>query len=259
MIRSLKNSAAGINAQQNRIDVTANNIAGVNTDGYRAERASFADLVYTKMSGSGRPVKDSGIKPLSGSGARQVAAFRNFEKQGMLRETGRETDLAINGRGFFKVTLPDGTAAYTRNGNFRLNAERELVTDDGHKFYPDITLPDGAVEVTVDKNGRVSVKDDRGQVTDITDITIYAFTNPEALLPLGRNLYAAVEAAGPEEEGVPGQEGFGEIIQKSLESSNVDLTVEMTELVESQRAYQINARALRLSDELWGLANNLRK
>ncbi|MFZ5632048.1 MAG: flagellar basal-body rod protein FlgG [Bacillota bacterium] len=258
MIKSLKNSAAGINVQQARIDTTANNIAGVNTDGFKTEKPSFADLVYTRMAVSGRPVKASGAKPLHGAGSRQVGSFRNFE-QGVLRETGRETDLAINGRGFFKILMPDGSAAYTRNGNFRLNADRELVTDDGYRFYPEITVPEGCQELMVDGNGRVRAREAGGQITDLLDITIYSFNNPEGLKPLGKNLYAATEAAGPEEEGVPGQEGFGAIVQRSLESSNVDLAVEMTELLESQRAYQMNARALRMSDEMWSLANNLRK
>ncbi|MCL6477594.1 MAG: flagellar basal-body rod protein FlgG [Peptococcaceae bacterium] len=258
MIRSLKNSAAGINVQQARIDITANNIAGVNTDGFKSARPSFADLVYSKMSGSGRPVKANGANPLHGAGSRPVGSFRNFD-QGVLRETGRETDLAIEGAGFFKVLLPDGSAAYTRNGNFRLNADRELVTDDGYKFYPEITVPEECQELTVDVNGKVRAKDAEGQFTDLADIAIYSFVNPEGLQPLGGNLYAATEAAGPEEEGIPGRDGYGKIIQRSLESSNVDIAVEMTELLESQRAYQINARALRLSDEMWGLANNLRK
>lgn len=258
MIRSLQNSAAGINAQQARIDSTANNISGINTDAYKREKTSFADLVYEKMSDSGSPVSAPGKKLLQGSGSRVAAVTRSHE-QGVLRETGRETDLAINGRGYFKILMPDGSAAYTRNGNFKLNADRELVTGDGHKLYPEVALPEGSREMMVDKNGKFSVRGADGSLTEILDITIYNFINPSALKPLGSNLYSATEEAGPEEEGAPGQDGFGEIVQKSLESSNVDLTVEMTELVESQRAFQMNARALRMADEMWGMANNLRK
>ncbi|MCL6611821.1 MAG: flagellar basal-body rod protein FlgG [Peptococcaceae bacterium] len=258
MIRSLHNSAAGINSQQARIDSTARNITGVNTDAYKSERPSFADLVYQRMADSGKPVRKTGNDPVHGTGSRQVAVVKNFE-QGIIRETGRETDLAIKGRGFFRVILPDGGAAYTRYGNFNLNANRELVTEDGYQLDPGVVLPEGYQELLVDKNGKIRVREEDGEVTDLLDLTIYNFVNPAGLKPLGDNLFAATEEAGPEEEGVPGQDGFGEIVQKSLESSNVDLAVEMTELLESQRAFQLNARALRMADEMWGLANNLRK
>ncbi len=258
MIKSLQNSAAGINAQQARIDTTAGNIAGVNVDAFKSEKPSFADLVYEKMADSGRPVKASGSQPAHGSGSRQVAVTRVFD-QGVLRETGRETDLAINGRGFFKVQMPDGSQAYTRYGVFKINADRELVTEEGYKLYPEVVLPEGYREMLVDKGGRIRVRGADDQISDLLDMSIYSFINPAALKPLGGNLYAATEEAGPEEEGLPGQGGFGEVVQKSLESSNVDLTVEMTELLESQRAYQLNARALRAADDMWGMANNLRK
>lgn len=258
MIRSLQNSAAGINAQQSRIDTTANNIGGVNTDAYKSERPSFADLVYEKMADSGMPVKAPGKKPSHGSGTRQVAVLRHFD-QGTLRETGRETDLAINGRGFFKIQMPDGSAFYTRSGNFNINADGELVTEDGYKLYPEVVLPEGSRELTVDKSGKVMARGADDNVQDLADITLYDFLNPGGLKPMGGNLFAATEEAGPESEGTPGQEGYGEVLQKNLESSNVDLAVEMTELLESQRAYQVNARALKTADDLWGMANNLRK
>lgn len=258
MIRTLRNSAAGINTQQARIDTAAGNIAGINTDAYKREKPSFADLIYEKMSDSGRPVSAPGKKPLQGSGSRVAAVTRSHD-QGVLRETGHEADLAISGRGFFKILMPDGNVSYTRNGNFKLNADGELVTGEGYKLYPEVALPEGCQEMTVDKNGKLTVRESDGSISELVDITIYSFINPAGLKPIGRNLYAATEEAGPEEEGTPGQEGFGEIVQKSLESSNVDLTVEMTELLESQRAYQINARALKMADDMWGMANNLRK
>ncbi len=258
MIRSLQNSAAGINAQQARIDVAAGNVAGVNTDAYKGQRPSFADLVYEKMADSGRPVRATGKKPVHGSGSRQAAVIRDFS-QGTLRETGRETDLAISGKGFFKVLMPNGSAAYTRCGNFSLNAGRELVTQEGYRIYPEVVLPEGCREIMVDRNGKIRTRGADGRIADLVDLTIYDFVNPESLKPIGGNLFAATDGTGPEEEGVPGQGGFGEIVQKSLESSNVDLALEVTELLESQRAYQMNARALRMTDEIWGMANNLRK
>jgi len=258
MIRSLRNSASGINAQQARLDTTANNMSGLNTDSYKSQRTSFSDLLYSKISDSGRPVLPPGEKLLQGSGSREVLNKANFD-QGDLRETGRETDLAISGRGFFKVLLSDGSTAYTRNGNFNINAGKELVTQDGDRFYPEIVLPEGSQEITVDKNGKVRVRDAEGNITDLMDITIYGFVNPNGLKPLGKSLYAATDAAGPEEEGTPGEGGFGEVIQKNLESSNVDLASEMADMMESQRNYQMNARALKMADDMWGIANNLRK
>jgi flagellar basal-body rod protein FlgG len=258
MIKSLQNSVSGINTQQTRIDSIANNIAGVNSDAFKKERPSFSDLIYKKMSDAGRPVSAPPENILNGAGAREAVLLRDFE-QGLVRETGRETDLAINGKGFFKVLRPDGSEAYTRCGNFKLNAERELVTEDGYRLYPETALPEGYQELLVGRNGKVTVREADGRSADLMDITIYNFVNPSGLEPLGRNLYAATSEAGTEEEGVPGQGGFGEIVQRSLESSNVDITVEMTEMLESQRAYQLNARALKVSDEMWSIANNLRK
>lgn len=258
MIRSLKNSAAGINTQQIRMDTVAGNIAAVNTDAFKSQKTAFADLLYTKISGSGRPVAISGEKSLHGAGSRGAAFFLDFG-QGVIRQTGKETDLAINGGGFFKVLLNDDSVGYTRNGNFKINAVRELITDDGYRLYPEIVLPEGSKDLLVDRNGKVTAMEMDGTVTELQDITIYNFVNPNGLIPLGKGIFSASDGAGPEEEGIPGEGQFGVIIQKSLEASNVDMTVQMTELLESQRSYQVNARALRLSDELWGMANNLRK
>ncbi|MHB8157665.1 MAG: flagellar basal-body rod protein FlgG [Desulfocucumaceae bacterium] len=259
MIKSLHNSAAGINAQQSRIDTTSNNIVGINVDSYKAQRLSFADMVYAKMADAGRPVvAPPGERPLHGAGVRQIANLRDFI-QGSIRETGRKTDLAIDGRGFFKVILPDGSEVYTRNGNFNLNANRELVNDDGYKLFPGITLPAGSQGLSVDKYGNLSVTEGDGQNSEVGSIPIYNFVNPNGLKALGKNLFSVSEEAGPEEEGTPGQEGFGAVIQGALESSNVDLAVEMTNLLEAQRIYQLNARSLKTSDDMWGMANNLRK
>lgn len=244
--------------QQARLDTTADNLSGANTDGYKSQKASFVDLLYAKMSESGKPVLPQADKPDLGTGTREILKIRNFE-QGDIRETGRETDLALRGKGFFKIILPDGREAYTRSGNFKLNAERALVTEDGYSLYPDIVLPEGSQEMLVDRDGKVRVRDAAGSITELAELTVYNFANPNGLEFLGKNLYAATEAAGPEEEGAPGQEGFAEIIQKNLEASNVDITSEMTSMIESQRNYQLNARALRMADEMWGIANNLRK
>jgi len=259
LIKSLQNSASGINAQQARIDNTANNITGANVDAFKSQRSSFADMVYAKLAEGGRPVAaKSGEKPLHGSGARMVAGNRDFE-QGTIRQTDRQTDLAIEGKGFFKIEMPDGSTSYSRNGNFHLDADGKMVNSQGYTLYPGITLPEGSHEMIIESNGSVKAKMGDGSLSDLGAITLYKFVNPNGLKSLGNNLYTATGAEGPEEEGIPGKEGFGVVIQGALESSNVDLAVEMTDLLESQRIYQLNARALSTSDEMWGMANNLRK
>lgn len=259
MIKSLQNSASGINAQQARIDITAGNIAGVNVDGYKSQGSSFTDMIYAKLAEGGRPVvAPKGEKPLQGSGTRMVASNRNFE-QGIIRQTDKKTDLAIDGQGFFKIEMPDGSEAYTRNGNFHLDAEGKMVNDQGYALYPGIVVPEGSREIIIGKNGSVKAELTEGGREDLGNITLYRFVNPNGLESAGDNIYVATGAEGAEEEGTPGQNGFGEIVQGALESSNVDLAVEMTDLLEAQRIYQLNARALRTSDEMWGMVNNLRK
>jgi flagellar basal-body rod protein FlgG len=260
MIKSLQNSVSGINAQQSRIDTTAGNIAGVNVDAYKRQGASFADLVYGKLAEGGRPVVAAkpGEKPLHGSGTIMVAGNRDFD-QGVIRQTDKNTDLAIEGKGFFKIEMPDGSTAYTRNGVFHKDSGGRIVTDQGYALYPEIVLPEGSQELVIARNGSVTAQMSDGSQTELGVISLYKFVNPDGLKSLGDNLYATTGAEGDEEEGTPGQDGFGEIIQGALESSNVDLAVEMTDLLEAQRIYQLNARALRTSDEMWGIANNLRK
>lgn len=258
MIMSLRNSVSAINTLQTRIDAIADNIAGINTTAFKKEKVTFADLMYRKMSESGRPVHATGQQPYSGTGIRPISIAKVYT-QGNLTDTGRETDLAINGRGFLKIILPEGETAYTRDGSLSINSNGELLTTDGYSVYPEIILPEDYVEFSIQQNGKVSAKMADDTVKELGEITLYNFVNPDALIPLGRNLYSYHEDAGIEEEGIPGQNGFGLLEHKKLESSNVDISVEMTDLIESQRAYQLNAKALSLSDELWSMANNLRK
>ncbi len=258
MIQSLRNSISGINSLQTRIDAIADNIAGINTTAYKKEKVTFADLMYKKMSDSGRPVNSINQSPNSGAGIRPVAVMKDFS-QGNLIATGRPTDLAINGNGFFKIILPDGETAYTRDGSFNINSYGELVTSDGYAVYPEIILPEDYTELIVQQDGKVYARMPDNTLEDLGEIKLFSFNNPAALMPLGKNLYSYHEAAGIEMEGMPGQDGFGLIEQKMIESSNVDLSLEMTNLIESQRAYQLNAKALSISDEMWSMANNLRK
>ncbi|NTW05874.1 MAG: flagellar basal-body rod protein FlgG [Peptococcaceae bacterium] len=258
MILSLRNSASGINSLQARIDATASNIEGINTTAFKKERISFADLMYKKLTDSGRPVVPEQNSSVAGLGVRQLVMTR-VSSQGNIIETDRKTDLAINGNGFFKILLPDGESVYTRNGSFNISSNGELVTSDGYLVYPEIILPENYSELTIQQDGKVKVRMPDSTIADVGEIPLYSFVNPDELRPLGKSLYASSMESGDEEEGIPGAAGFGLIEQSSLESSNVELSEEMTDLIESQRAFQLNSRALRVSDELWSMANNLRK
>ena len=260
MINSLRASAAGINAQQNRMDISANNIANINTNSFKRGRVEFADLLYGKMADCGRPVKLSGDAgtPLMGAGSRVVAVDTVFD-QGVVKETGRPLDIAINGTGFLRVELPGGGYAYTRDGNIQVASEGTLVTSSGYRLYPEITLPEKYQSVEIDTGGTVLVKDSDGENTEVGKFSLYKFANNHGLKHLGGNLYAETADSGAAEEGTPGADGMGDLQQCNLEMSNVDLGVEMTVVIEAQRALQASAQSLKTSDQLWNFANNLRK
>ncbi|GBF33209.1 flagellar basal-body rod protein FlgG [Desulfocucumis palustris] len=260
MIQSLRNSAAGINAQLNRMDISSNNIANISTNSFKRGRAEFADLLYGKMADCGRPVNLTGNagEPLMGSGSRVVAVNTVFE-QGVVKETGRPLDIAISGNGFFRVELPDGSYAYTRDGNFQLTSERTLVTAGGYKLQPEITLPENYKSFDITPGGTVIVTDDGGEATELGNILLYKFPDGDGLKHTGGNLYAQTDQSGDAEEGVPGENGLGQLLQQNLEMSNVDLAEEMAVVIESQRALQAGAQSLKTADQLWNIANNLRK
>ncbi len=229
MIGKLRSAATGMLAQSLKIDTISNNIANVNTDGYKKSRISFQDLLYRRVEGSGEPIVPGGEGALQvGAGVRVVTDGIIFE-QGVLRETGRDLDWAIEGEGFFRVVLPDNREVFTRVGRFYRDAEDNLVTQDGHLVEP---LPE---EV------------------------IYSFSNPQGLKRLGGNLWLATENSGEPLEGSPGEGNFGIVRQGQLESSNVSLLEEITSLIMAQRAYEISARTIRTADEMWGMANRMRR
>jgi flagellar basal-body rod protein FlgG len=260
MINSLRSGAAGINAQQNRMDISANNIANINTISFKRGRAEFADLLYGKMGDCGRPVELSGNAgtPLMGAGSRVAKVDTVFE-QGVLTETGKPLDVAINGTGFLRAELPGGGYAYTRDGNIRVAPDGALVTAGGHRLYPEITLPEGYESVEIDSSGTVLVKDAEGENTVAGSILLYKFANNQGLKHLGENLYSETTDSGAAEEGTPGADGMGDLRQRYLEMSNVDLAAEMAVVIEAQRALQASAQSLKTSDQLWNIANNLRK
>lgn len=273
MLRALYNGVSGMTAQQSLLDVGSNNIANINTTGFKKSEVSFNDLIYQQMGAEGIPaVPATGtaagtgangttppvVAPTAGTGVRVAATVRDF-RQGSLLQTGRPLDVAINGQGFFKVTLPDGSSAYTRDGSFNVDANGNLVTLQGYPVSPGISVtpPYSAIEIT--RDGNVNVTDNQGNVTNAGQIQLYNFNNPEGLVALGDNLYAASAASGQETQIDLSQTSTTSLRAGYLEGSNVNPAEEMTRLIVAQRAYEMSANTVRTADQIWSLANNLNK
>ena len=262
MIRSLYTAATGMIAQQIQIDTTSNNIANVNTIGYKKSRAEFADLMYQTAEYAGTSTSETTQSPTGisvGLGVRPTAIVKQFT-QGNFKETGNNLDLAITGNGFFKILMPDGTEAYTRNGAFKLDETGTIVNSDGYKLSPEIVIPEDAVAISIGTDGTVSVlQAGQQEATQIGQIQLTNFINPAGLHSLGDNLYINTSASGDPIEGVPGQDGLGQIRQGFVEMSNVQLVEEMTDLITGQRAYEANSKAITTSDEMLQTVNNLKR
>ncbi len=253
MLRSLFTAATGMYAQQLNVDVISHNLANVNTTGFKKGRAEFQDLLYQTIITPGAPSDDgtqypSGIQV--GLGVRPVAVAKFFTT-GDLINTGNALDLAIDGEGFFQITLPDGTIAYTRAGNFRLDKDGRIVTNDGYPIEPGITVPADATQITVGGDGRVTVLQP-GTVTpvEIGTIELARFINPGGLKSIGKNLFLETDASGAPTTGTPGTEGRGTIVQAFLEMSNVNIVEELANLIIAQRAFDINSKSVQTSDEM---------
>jgi len=262
MLRSLYSAATGMVAQQTSIDVTSNNIANVNTVGYKKQRAEFADLFYQTMEYAGTSTSATTTSPTGinvGLGVRPTAVTKMFS-QGNFKETGNNLDLAITGNGFFKIQLPDGTEAYTRNGSFKIDADGQMVTSDGYPLVPNIVIPPDAVQVSIGTDGTVSVlQAGQTQSSQIGQITLTNFINPAGLHALGDNNYINTTASGDPIEGVAGQNGLGQMRQGFVEMSNVQLVEEMTDLITAQRAYDANSKTIQTSDEMLKTVNQLKR
>lgn len=261
MLRALANSAAGIDAQAKKVDVVAHNIANINTVGYKKQTVSFAELFYRQLAQPGLPV--NGEPPnqrpiMEGSGVKVVSTQRDWQ-QGAIVETGRELDFAIQGKGFFEVQLPDGSFAYTRSGIFTRDEDGWLLTPQGYYLTVPFELDPELQEIVVSPQGLVTAKNRDGGIEELGYWPLYYFTNPAGLQAIGDNLFVATEASGELLEALPGEDGLGTIKQGYLENANVFLAEEITALIEAQRAYQINSRALQTADEMWSMANNLRR
>ncbi len=262
MIRALWTAATGMRAQQLNIDVIANNLANVNTVGFKRTRADFQDLMYQTLRPPGADSTATTKIPTGiqvGLGTR-VAALEKIFQQGSFKQTGNPLDLAIEGRGFFKVQLPNGEIAYTRAGAFKLDDQGRIVTSDGYPLDPIITIPPDAIDISIGEDGTVSVlQPGNTTYTQVGQITLADFPNPAGLRAIGRNLFLETDTSGAPTIGTPGQDQFGTIAQGYIETSNVDVVEEMVNLIVAQRAYEANSKAIQTGDEMLQIANNLRR
>jgi len=248
--------------QQLQIDVTSNNIANVNTIGYKRQRAEFADLFYQVQQYAGTSTSETTLSPTGievGLGVRPTAITKMFT-QGNFKETGNNLDLSITGNGFFQIQLPDGSIGYTRNGSFKLDDQGNIVNSDGYRLIPELTVPEDATQINVGTDGTVSVlQGGQTQVNEIGQIETVSFINPAGLHSLGDNLYINTNASGDAIAGTPGLNGFGQIRQGFVEMSNVQLVEEMTDLITGQRAYEANSKSIQTADAMLGIVNGLKR
>jgi flagellar basal-body rod protein FlgG len=259
-MRALWTAATGMQAQQLTLDVVANNLANVQTAGFKRSRVDFQDLVYETLQTPGAQSAQGQEIPSGfqvGHGSRAVATQRLFIK-GDLQQTGNPLDLAIEGDGFFQVTLPSGETGYTRAGTFKKNSQGQLVTSDGFAVQPQITIPQNAINVIVGVDGLVSATiAGQSQPQQLGTLELARFINPAGLLSQGRNLFLPSQASGDALTGTAGRDGIGTLIQGFVEGSNVNVVEEMVGLITSQRAYEINSKAIHTADEMMQTANNL--
>jgi flagellar basal-body rod protein FlgG len=249
-----------MHAQQLTLDVISNNLANVQTAGFKRSRVDFQDLVYEILQAPGASSAQGQEVPSGfqvGHGSRAVATQRLFVK-GDLQQTGNLLDLAIEGDGFFQVQLPSGDTGYTRSGAFKKNSQGQLVTSDGFTVQPQITIPPNAISVSVGVDGTVSVvQAGQSQPQTVGTIELVRFINPAGLQSQGRNLFLPTQASGDATPGTPGSDGLGTLLQGFVEGSNVNVVEEMVGMIVTQRAYEINSRAIRTADEMMQTANNL--
>lgn len=263
MMRSLWSAASGMKAEQTNMDIVAHNIANVNSYGNKKVRAEFQDLIYQTLRDAGAVSGADSQYPTAlqvGLGTRVAATHRIFT-QGPLQTTENQLDLAISGDGFFRITLPDGTTAYTRDGSFKLDSDRRIVTSDGYPLADGITIDESAPysSIVISADGRVSYTPSGGTQTEAGQITIARFVNPDGLTAMGKNLFLVSEASGDAIESNPGEDGAGEVVQGTLEMSGVQIVEEMVNMIVAQRAYESNSKAIITSDSMLETANGLKR
>lgn len=259
MERALWSAVTGMKAQELSLDTIANNLANINTTSFKSSRISFQDTLYSVLTSPGATTSDGQV-PVGiqiGHGTRTSGISKSF-KQGALVETGNDLDLAIEGDGFFEITMADGTSAYTRDGSFKINSSGQVVTTDGYKVAGFDTIDSGTSQITVAPDGSLTTVVN-GASTAKSKITLVRFLNPEGLRSVGRNLYKASDSSGDAQTGQnPGENGVGSIAQRRLESSNVNAAEQLVNMITTQRAYDATSKAIKASDEMMGTANNLR-
>jgi flagellar basal-body rod protein FlgG len=253
MIRSLWIAKTGMEAQQTQLDTISHNLANVGTNGFKRGHVVFEDLIYQNLRQAGAASSDQTQLPTGlqiGLGVRPVATSRIFS-QGNLQQTSNNLDVAIKGQGFFQVQMPDGTSAYTRDGSLQVDSNGQLVTNNGYVVQPGITIPANAQSVTIAPDGTVSVLV-AGQpaAQSVGQLTIASFINPAGLDPKGQNLWAETAASGTPQAGAPGSNGLGSLQQGYVETSNVNVVEELVAMIQTQRAYELNSKAIQTSDQM---------
>ncbi|HRY81755.1 MAG TPA: flagellar basal-body rod protein FlgG, partial [Spirochaetia bacterium] len=257
MVRSLWTAASGMIGQQANIDTISNNLANVNTSGFKKVRADFEDLIYQTVRVAGTPATEDTVVPVPvqmGHGVKLAATQRQFT-QGALQNTENLSDIAIQGDGFFRILLYDGTYGYTRDGAFKIDSNGQIVTSNGYRLLPEVTLPENFIPetLTISQDGRVNVKvPGNDDPVLVGQLELYRFPNPVGLTAIGENLFKISNASGDPIAGRPGYDGMGKTIHKFLEMSNVSVVREMVNMIVAQRAYEFNSKAIQTSDNMLG-------
>jgi len=260
MIRSLYTAATGMIAQQQQMDVTSNNIANVNTTGFKKGRAEFKDLLYQELNFSSKQTTENALRPVGiqvGLGSK-ISAINKMFTQGSLVETGNNLDIAITGKGFLKIILPNGEEGFTRDGNLKIDANGTIVTTNGLIVQPELTIPENTSTINISKDGIVTSTLGDNTSVEVGQIRLYDFINPAGLTNIGANNYIETPNSGVAIEDIPGLNGLGTIEQGFLETSNVQLVTEMTDLITGQRAYEANSKSVKTADEMLQIINNLK-
>ncbi len=261
MIRAMNTAATGMKAQQTNIDTISNNLANVNTAGFKKSHVEFQDLLYQSVAPTGRGSGEADPTRIEiGHGVRMVATNKDFS-QGLVQETGNPLDLMIEGDGFFQVMLPDGTLAYTRDGGFKMDADRNVVTATGYRIEPGMQIPLDATDISIARDGTVSVllQGDNSTVQDLGRIEVARFPNVGGLSSRGGNLFVESPASGTPVLGFPGEEGMGEISSGYLELSNVETVEELVSMISAQRAYELNSKTITMADEMMQTTNQIKR
>jgi flagellar basal-body rod protein FlgG len=262
MIRALWTAASGMQSQQINIDVIANNLANVNTNGFKKSRPDFQDLMYQNLKSAGSPSTNSTQVPSGiqiGLGSKAAAVTKVFTP-GAITQTGNDMDLAIEGDGFFQIIMPDGGTAYSRDGAFKKDSQGRIVNADGYPLTPEMVIPSNATKVSIGNDGTVTVfQAGQSSPTSVGTIQLATFSNPAGLSSMGHNLYQPTDASGSANTGTAGQDGIGALSQGYLEMSNVSVMEEMVNMIVSQRAYETNSKAVQAADEMLQQTNNIKR